>query len=73
MSAIDNIVGYEFPSDLLDKYSEIIHGHDEWTMDHDGHGNVIITFWSQKDEGVDDEELWFNLSWRIYLSCQCRS
>lgn len=56
MSGIDNIVGYDFPSDLLDKYSEIIHGHDEWTMDHDGHGNVIITFWRQKDEGVDDAE-----------------
>ena len=57
MSGVDKYWDVEFPSDLLDEYSRIAHGHDNWTMDHDGHGNVIITFWRQKDEGVDDEEL----------------
>ena len=43
----------EFPGDLLDEYSRIAHGHDNWTMDHDGYGNIIITFW--KDKGVDED------------------
>ena len=53
MKGMDNIVGYDYPSDLLDKYSEIAHGHTSWTMDHDGHGNIIITFWQEELEGDD--------------------
>ena len=53
MSGVDKYWDVEFPSDLLDEYSRIAHGHDHWTMDHDGHGNVIITFW--KDKGVDED------------------
>ena len=54
-SGVDKYWDVEFPSDLLDEYSRIAHGHKTWSMDHDGHGNVIITFW--KDKGVDDDEL----------------
>lgn len=41
---------YDMPTDLLDEYSRIIHGHDQWAMTTDGHGNVIITFFQEETE-----------------------
>ena len=54
MSGVDKYWDVEFPSDLLDEYSRIAHGHDNWTMDHDGHGNVIVTFWRKELEEDED-------------------
>jgi len=47
-NGVDKYWDVEFPSDLLDEYSRMIHGHDSWTKDTDGHGNIIITFWSEE-------------------------
>jgi len=52
---IDKVWDVEFSSDLLDEFCNMEFGHDNWSMDKDSYGNLIVTFW--KDKGVDDDEL----------------
>ena len=44
------MLDYDMPSDLLDEYSRAIHGHDQWAISTDGHGNVVITFFAEEEE-----------------------
>jgi hypothetical protein len=57
---IDKVWDVEFSSDLLDEYCNMEFGHDDWSMDEDSYGNLIVTFWKVRRnpglfEGDDDE------------------